>query len=145
MNRFLRQFVLVLAIIGVGCPVAAAQFAPYHGQVLPPAKRMQHVRILQGPQIERVEHDWAIIRWTSTNPGGADEHFAIAHFGTQPTLLNQMAKSHIRLNRQHTTTVFRVLLRGLKPGTTYYYSIGSMGGDGAIDQVKSPVLHFRTQ
>jgi hypothetical protein len=52
--------------------------------------------------------DVAIITWTSNNPGGADEPFGIVNYGTDHNQLNQMAKSHIRLNRNHSYTVFRV-------------------------------------
>jgi hypothetical protein len=51
-------------------------------------------------------------------PGGSDDHWAVAHYGTDPQNLNQMAKSHIRLNQAHPDTVFRVRVLGLKPGTT---------------------------
>ncbi|MGB0124144.1 MAG: fibronectin type III domain-containing protein [Silvibacterium sp.] len=33
---------------------------------------------------------------------------------------------------------------GLKPKTTYYYSVGSMGGNGRVDPVNSAVYHFTT-
>jgi hypothetical protein len=56
--------------------------------------------------------DLAIVRWTTTNPGGDDEHFAVAHYGTDPDDLNQTAKSHIRLNRTHPETIFRVRIPG---------------------------------
>ncbi|HUY86623.1 MAG TPA: fibronectin type III domain-containing protein [Acidimicrobiales bacterium] len=86
----------------------------------------------------------AIITWTSNNPGGTDEHFGVVHYGTDPEHLNLIAKSHIRLNQNHTDTVFRVRVDGLKPRTTYYYTVDSMQGDGKSDQVKSPVSHFTT-
>ncbi len=50
----------------------------------------------------------AIIRWTSNNPGGTDEHWGVVKYGTDPDTLNLTAKGHIRLNRQHPYTVFRV-------------------------------------
>jgi hypothetical protein len=86
----------------------------------------------------------AILRWTSTNPGGDDEHYAVAHYGADPSRLNETAKSHIRLNRNHPDTVFRVRLVGLKPHTTYYYWVTSMGGDGRDDPVKSRINQFTT-
>jgi hypothetical protein len=86
----------------------------------------------------------AILRWTSTNPGGDDEHLAVAHYGTNAGNLNQTAKSHIRLNRNHPETIFRVRLIGLKPETTYYYWVTSMGADGTIDPVKSGINQFTT-
>jgi len=60
----------------------------------------------------------AIIRWTTNNPGGSDDHFGVVYYGTEPERLSQMAKSHIRLNRGHPETVFRVRVRGLQPQTT---------------------------
>jgi len=60
----------------------------------------------------------AILRWTSSNPGGDDEHYALAHYGTDPGNLSETANL-IRLNRNHPDTIFRVRLVGLKPQTTY--------------------------
>jgi phosphodiesterase/alkaline phosphatase D-like protein len=138
-------FPFFLAVAGVCCAGAAAQTNPYQATAqLPPANRASQVTISQGPAPERVDNNWAILRWTSNNPGGADEHFAVAHFGTSPNQLDQTAKSHIRLNRSHSDTIFRVRLLGLQPNTTYYYTVDSMGGDGVDDHVKSPVLHFTT-
>lgn len=141
-----RSLLALLAAAGSLCCVgAAAQTTPYEpAQTLPPAAKASHVKITQGPAPERIETTWAILRWTSNNPGGADEHFAIAHYSTDPKQLNLTARSHIRLNRSHPETVFRVMVTGLKPKTTYYYTVDSMGGDGTDDNVTSPVLHFTT-
>ncbi len=81
----------------------------------------------------------AIIRWTSTNPGGDDEHFAVMRYGPDPKDLSQTAKSHIRLNRAHAETIFRVLVDGLAAQTTYYDMVTSMGADGESDGVQSPL------
>jgi Purple acid Phosphatase, N-terminal domain len=113
-------------------------------QLTPNAKRAASVRIIKGPEMERVDPDSAIISWTSNNPGGSPEHYAVAHYGTDPKRLDQTAKSHIRLNQQHTETVFRVLMLGLKPQTTYYYTVDSVNADGSSDGVKSPVRKFTT-
>ena len=66
------------------------------------------VEITQGPALEVARDDLAIIRWTTNNPGGTDDHFAVVYYGTDPKDLSQMAKSYIRLNRGHPETVFRV-------------------------------------
>ena len=66
------------------------------------------------------------------------------HYGTDPNDLSQTAKNHIRLNQSHQETVFRVRMGGLKPDTTYYYKVTSMGYDGVSDGVESPVNHFTT-
>jgi Purple acid Phosphatase, N-terminal domain len=117
---------------------------PTPAQLLPPEKKAEHVEIIKGPELELARDDLAIVRWTTTNPGGDDEHFAIAHYGTDPNHLSQMAKSHIRLNRTHPETIFRVRIPGLKPQTTYYYWVTSGGADGTSDGVKSAVNRFTT-
>jgi hypothetical protein len=117
---------------------------PSAAQILPPATKAAHVEIIKGPELESARDDLAIIRWTSTNPRGNDDHFAVARYGTDPNDLNQIAKSHIRLNRGHAETIFRVRVQGLKPQTTYYYKVTSMGAEGESDGVESAVSQFTT-
>jgi len=71
-------------------------------------RKSRHVWITQGPEIELSKDSLTIIRWTSNNPGGSPEHYAVVHYGTDPKNLSQMAKSHIRLNQNHPSTIFRV-------------------------------------
>jgi Purple acid Phosphatase, N-terminal domain len=123
----------------------AAQVGSYAPkEILPPAPTATHVRITQGPALESASagDKSAIITWTSDNPGGSDEHFGVVHYGTNPKELTETAKSHIRLNRNHPTTVFRVLVVGLQPKTTYYYTVDSTQATGKSDGVKSPVKSF---
>ena len=114
----------------------------YQPKILPPAKPVARVQITRGPALESVRDNTAIIRWTSNNPGGSDEHFGVVHFSTDSGNLSQVAKSHIRLNQNHAETVFRVRIDGLKPRTTYYYTVDSMQANGKSDRVKSGVNHF---
>jgi phosphodiesterase/alkaline phosphatase D-like protein len=111
-------------------------------KILPPAKQAERVRITEGPAIELANRNMTIIKWTSNNPGGTDEHFGVVHYGTDPEHLTQVAKSPVRLNQNHASTVFRVRVDGLKPHTTYYYSVDSMQGNGKSDGVNSGVNHF---
>jgi hypothetical protein len=113
-------------------------------QASPTTAKAPHVSIKQGPELEGANDHLAIVRWTSNNPGGSPEHFAVAHYGTDPKNLSETAKSPIRLNPGHPDTVFRVRIDGLKPKTTYYYTVESMGAEGANDGVKSQVKHFTT-
>jgi hypothetical protein len=55
------------------------------------------------------------------------------------------AKFHSRRNGGHAYTVFRVRMDALKPRTTYYYKVDSMGDNGDPDGVQSPVRRFTTQ
>lgn len=131
--------VLTLALMAaLLCP------KPIGAQLTSPAKKASHVQITEGPSLESAQTTWAIITWTSNNPGGSDEHFGVVHYGTNPKDLSQTAKSHIRLNQQHSYTVFRVRVLNLEPHTTYYYTVDSMNPDGTSDGVKSPVKQFAT-
>jgi phosphodiesterase/alkaline phosphatase D-like protein len=117
---------------------------PVAAQNPPPAAKAKHVEILKGPALETSHDDIAIVRWTTNNPGGDDDHYSVIHYGTDPNDLSQTAKNHIRLNQSHPETVFRVRMQPLKPDTTYYYKVTSMGYDGVSDGVESSVHQFTT-
>jgi purple acid phosphatase-like protein len=117
---------------------------PTSAQLVTPARRAARVQITQGPKLELARNNWAIIRWTSNNPGGTADHWGVVHYGTDPRDLSQMAKSHIRLNQSHPDTIFRVRVLGLNPGTTYYYKVDSLQATGQSDGVKSPLQRFTT-
>ena len=138
MNRLLLRLALVFTVGGLLQPTPAT------AQASPTTTKATHVRITQGPEIERADPDFAIIRWTSNNPGGSPEHYGMVHYGTDPKRLSQTASSPIRLNPGHSFTVFRVRMDGLKPRTTYYYTVGSSEANGKSDGVKSTVKHFTT-
>ena len=118
--------------------------SPIGAQIPPPQKRAEHVEITKAPELEIAHDDLAIIRWTSTNPGGDDEHFAVVHYGTDPKDLSQTTKSPVRLNRTHPETIFRVRIDGLKPQTTYYYKVTSEESNGKNYGLESPVKQFTT-
>ena len=113
-------------------------------QVSPTTQKAARVQIIQGPEIEVAKEYLTIVKWTTNNPGGSPEHYGIVHYGIDPKDLSQTAKSPIRLNPYHTTTVFRVRMGDLKPGTTYYYTVSSMEANGTDDQTKSAVKQFST-
>jgi phosphodiesterase/alkaline phosphatase D-like protein len=144
MNRLLLipTATIALTLIALGSlffpPHAAAQAASS-------SKQASRVHITKGPVLESARENWAIITWTSNNPGGSDEHFGVVHYGTDPKNLSQTAKSHIRLNPSHSYTVFRVQVDGLTPKTTYYYKVDSANAIGASDKVPSPLKSFMTQ
>ena len=113
-------------------------------QESPTTPKAALVRITQGPKIELAKEHLTVINWTTSNPGGSPVHYGIVHYGTDPNSLIETAKSPIRLNPDHISTVFRVRLDDLKPRTTYYYTVDSMEATGKSDGVKSPVNHFTT-
>jgi hypothetical protein len=138
MNRLLVKLAITAATGSLLCS------SPIGAQNPPPAPKAAHVEITKGPGLEISHDDVAIVRWTTTNPGGDDDHYSVIHYGTDPNDLSQTAKNHIRLNQSHPETVFRVRMDGLKPATTYYYKVTSMGYDGVSDGVESSVNHFTT-
>jgi len=139
MYRLFLKLGIMITVCGLLYSIPAAT------QVSPTTKKAASVRITQGPEMERVDPDFAIIRWTSNNPGGSPEHYGVVHYGTNPKELSQTAKSPIRLNPGHSYTVFRVRMDGLKPRTTYYYTVDSMEANGKDDGVKSTVKRFTTR
>jgi Purple acid Phosphatase, N-terminal domain len=111
-------------------------------QVSPTTPKAVRIRIIQGPEIESAQDFLTVIRWTTNNPGGSPVHYGIVHYGTNPKNLNRTAKSPIRLNPAHSTTIFRVRIEGLKAGTTYYYTVASEEANGIRDGVTSAVKQF---
>src|ERR1700737_21296 len=120
---------------------------PISAQFIPSVKKAAHVRIVKGPELESSRENTTIITWTSNNPGGSPEHFAVVHYGTDPKNLRQTEKSHIPLNQDTKYTVFRVRIDDLPPKTTYYYKVDSMDAksNAKSDGVISPVKKFTTQ
>jgi hypothetical protein len=138
MNKLLLKLAITAA---VGSLLSSN---PMVAQVSPTTSKTARVRITQGPELELAKEHLTIIRWTTNNPGGSPEHYGIVHYGTDPKNLSQTAKSPIRLNPDHPSTVFRVRMDDLKPGTTYYYTVGSMESNGTDHGTKSTVKQFTT-
>src|SRR5438874_3903031 len=132
MNRSLRKLAMTVTVGSL------FYLVPGLCQESPTTEKAAKVLIAQGPEIER--NDFVvIIRWTSNNPGGSPEHYGVVHYGTNPKELSQTAKSPIRLNPGHSQTVFRVRVDGLRPQTTYYYTVDSMQSSGKGDGVKTAI------
>jgi hypothetical protein len=104
----------------------------------------RHLRIIQGPRIELSGENLTIIRWTTNNPGGSPVHYGVVHYGTDPSRLTETAKSPVRLNPDHASTVFRVRLDNLRARTTYYFRVESMQASGVGDRITSNLRHFST-
>ena len=137
----MKRLLLMLTFAIMGTSV---WLLPTAAQIPPPAKQATRVKVTNGPELESAKDSLAIIRWTSTNPGGSDEHFGVVHYGTDAKNLSETAKSHIRLNRGHSYTVFRVRVDGLTSKTTYYYTVDSVNARGASDGVVVGIKKFMT-
>ena len=138
----MSKLLLKLAITAAAASLLSSN--PMVAQLSPDTPKAAHVRITQGPEPELAKDYLTIIRWTTNNPGGTPDHYGVVHYGTDPHNLSQTAKSPIRLNPGHPSTIFRVRIQGLKPATTYYYTVDSMEANGKGDGVKSPVRKFTT-
>jgi hypothetical protein len=114
-------------------------------QESPVTPRAVRVQISAGPEVPLVGGYLTVIRWTANNPGGLPVHYGVVHYGTDRKDLNQTAKNPIRLNPNHSSTVFRVSLYDLPPKTTYYYTVESTDSSGKSDGVTSPIKTFTTQ
>ena len=114
-------------------------------QESPVTPRAERVQIREGPEVPLVGGYMTVIRWTVNNPGGLPVHYGVVHYGRDPKTLSQTAKNSIRLNPNHSSTVFRVNLYDLPPKTTIYYTVESMDSSGKSDGVTSPVETFTTK
>jgi hypothetical protein len=138
MNKLFLELTIMAAAGGL---LSSTTLSAQVSQTVPKAARVQ---VTQGPELELARQHLTIIRWTTNNPGGSPVHYGVVHYGLDPRNLSETAKSPIRLNPDHTSTIFRVRLNGLKPATIYYYRVGSMESNGTDDGTKSAVKQFTT-
>src|ERR1700680_104203 len=138
----MRVLILALALV-----VAFACLTPWNfaaTRVIAAAPTHTAAQITAGPELENANESMAIIRWTTTNPGGTDLHYGIVHYGTDAMNLSQVAKSPNRRNPSHSDMIFRVRIAGLNPRTSYCYTVESTGAAGVNDGVSSPIRTFKT-
>jgi Purple acid Phosphatase, N-terminal domain len=136
--RFILGFASVVAITGL------LWWRLAEDRVLAAAPA-DHAELIAGPELELATDTSAIVRWTTTNPGGTARHDGIVHYGTDPLSLTQIAKSPNRRNPANPEMIFRVRILGLSSHTTYYYSVESASAKGASDRVSSGVRTFKTE
>ena len=130
------------ALLALSIMILSGSLLAQESPITPKAERVQ---ISQGPEVPLVGGYLTVIRWTVNNPGGLPVHYAVVHYGKDPKNLSETAKNSIRLNPDHSSTVFRVNLYALPPKTTFYYKVESMDSSGKSDGVTSPIRTFTTQ
>jgi phosphodiesterase/alkaline phosphatase D-like protein len=139
----MNRSILIFGLAAIGSCLIPLRCPPAHaGAAVPNHTAAQ---ITAGPELEIANDTLAIIRWTTTNPGGTDLHYGIVHYGTDAKNLSQVAKSPNRRNPSHADMIFRVRIAGLNPQTTYYYTVESTGATGVNDGVSSPIKTFKTR
>lgn len=92
------------------------------------------VQIINGPVVENVTDTTAEIAWsTNVNSGTA------LHYGTDPTHLDQTA------GMPWGGFTHRVLIKNLKPNTTYYFKAESGQGQGTGTLAEAAQASFQTK
>jgi hypothetical protein len=137
-----KRFILTLAFVVTVAGLIRWQFAD--DLVIAAVPTHKAAQLTAGPELEVATDAFAIIRWTTTNPGGTAMHYGVVHYGTDAKNLTQVAKSPNRRNPSHPDMNFRVRITGLNSNTTYYYSVESAGATDVSDGVSSPVRTFKT-
>jgi phosphodiesterase/alkaline phosphatase D-like protein len=139
----MRRSILTFVLAAMSVCLMPVHF-PAAG-VIAAAPNHDVAQITAGPELEIVNDTLAIIRWTTTNPGRTDLHYGIVHYGTDAKNLSELAKSPNRRNPSRPDMIFRVRITGLKPQTTYYYTVESTSATGVNDGVSSPIRTFKTR
>jgi phosphodiesterase/alkaline phosphatase D-like protein len=139
----MSRCILIFVVAAISAFLVPVRFAP--ADVIAAAPNPEVTQITAGPELETVTDTFAIIRWTTTNPGGTDLHYGIVHYGTDAKNLSQVAKSPNRRNPSHPDMTFRVRISGLNPQTTYYYTVESTGATDVNDGISSPIKTFKTK
>jgi len=139
----MSRCILIFAFAAISASLVPLRFQSL--DVIAAAPPSRDVQIIAGPELETATDTLAIIRWTTTNPGGTDLHYGIVHYGSNAKDLSQVAKSPNRRNPSHPDMTFRVRISGLNPQTTYYYTVESVGSTDVNDGVSSPIKSFKTK
>jgi len=139
----MRRLILVLALVVALVCLTLLHFPA--ARMIAAAPTHNVAQITAGPELESTNESMAIIRWTTTNPGGTDLHYGVVHYGTDAKKLSEVAKSPNRRNPSHPDMIFRVRIAGLNPQTTYYYTVESTSATGVNDGVSSHTKTFKTK
>jgi len=90
------------------------------------------VKITNGPVIESVFDDHAVIAWSTNTPLSTT-----LKYGTDQSKLDQEVQSTGR-------SPHRVTVKNLQPSTTYYFKVVSTSGPGAAMSLDTPVYSLTT-
>lgn len=131
MRNVRRELTLLLAISFT----ALLAFSAFAQQPVSPALDVPRpVRMISGPVVEAVTASTAIIAWsTNVNVG------TTLHYGIQPDHLDTAA------GMPWGGLTHRVFLRGLKPGTKYYFQAESGAGQGTGTRATASLAWFETK
>jgi len=122
----MSRLLLFVIAVSVSILIFSVQTA---SQQRPAGKKAARMRITKGPALESAKDNSAVIRWT-TNTGSSLIEHSVVLYGTDPKNLNRKAESPNRWNQNLPYMIHRVSVMNLTPGTTYYYQVESVRGDG---------------
>jgi phosphodiesterase/alkaline phosphatase D-like protein len=106
----------------------------------PQSAKAESLKIIDGPRVEGVGKDWAVIAWT-TNTGGS----SLVHYGTNRNSLSQTAQTSYSDVENAKYQTHRVRVEHLQPNTTYFFQVDSGQGEGTGTEAKSAVAQFKTK
>jgi hypothetical protein len=98
------------------------------------------VRIIDGPRVEAVGNDWAVIAWTTNSASSS-----VIRYGFDRGRLDQMSESPYADNDKTANQTHRVRLKNLRPNSTYYFAVDSGQGEGTGTEARSQISEFRTK
>jgi hypothetical protein len=137
-------FFIVLITAAAGSLTASDRLAA--GDQARIGENASRVRIIQGPTLESSTDTSAIVRWTTNSVDGTTVRYGVVHFGVDPRILRQVAKSQNRWNRGLPSMIYRVQVDNLEPGLTYYYSVETTDANGVSEGgMNSELRQFTTQ
>src|SRR5215469_6774357 len=126
----MRTAAALLILLGLAL-APQAQNRPFTSD---PSAPTIEVKIVQGPVVENVTDNTAIIAWsTNVNSG------TLLHYGIDPSNLDKVA------GMPWGGLTHRVTLKDLKPDTKYYFRAESAEGQGTGTAAAAPQSSFRTK
>ncbi len=110
------------------------------GEAAEAGEKAEAVKIIDGPRIEGVGNDWAMIAWTTNEASSS-----VIHYGTDRNSLGQMAEAPYADAEGANHQTHRVKISHLQPHTTYYFQVNSGQGEGTGTEAKGTVGQFTTK
>jgi phosphodiesterase/alkaline phosphatase D-like protein len=104
-------------------------------------QRANDLKIVDGPRVEATTDQMVVVAWSTDV-----ESSAIVRFGTDQAKLDQTAMQSWGGQKTSQSAVHRVVIKGLKPETTYFFEVESaQGWNKSPVPVKSEVHSFTTR
>jgi phosphodiesterase/alkaline phosphatase D-like protein len=103
-------------------------------------EKFEAVKIIDGPRVEAVGNDWAMVAWTTNEASSS-----VVHYGTERNSLAQTAQARYSDVEGANHQTHRVKITNLKPNTTYYFQVDSGQGEGTGTEAKGAITQFTTK